>query len=498
MSFINKTKNKPLKSPEWGNSLKIFAFFFSLTLFGGCNSITQSEKHGQYNVLFISVDDLRPELGCYGKDYIHSPNIDKLASTGFVFNQAFCQVPVCGASRASLLTGLLPTQNRFLGYDARMDEDAPGVTNLALHFKNNGYYTLNYGKVQHYPDDQPHSWSEPPKRPDWILLPDGTWSTEGWHDYVTRENLEMDKNHPKRAGLAYEKAEVPDSAYADGENIKMAVEKLKELKKLDQPFFFAVGLLKPHLPFNAPSKYWDLYDPAEISEAPNPFAPENVPGEGITNFGELRAYAGVPARGQIPDSLAHKLKHGYFACVSYVDALIGNLLNELENQGLAENTIVVLWSDHGYFLGEHGFWCKHALYELAVRVPLIVRIPGANSAETRNTTVELIDLYPTLCELNGVPIPEHVQGKSFLNTFDDPGYQHKNFTYSRYFDGESVKRDSIRYTMYLNDYNEIEGEMLYDHGSDPMENKNIAAKEDHQTEIQEMRGIIDSVKSVNQ
>jgi len=490
---------KPVKNNYKQIRIFVILLILSITVSWQTKPKKNSDRLDQkkYNVLFISVDDLRPELGCYGNDNIHSPNIDKLASTGYAFNQAFCQVPVCGASRASLLTGLLPTQNRFLGYNARMDEDAPGVTNLALHFKNNGYYTLNYGKVQHYPDDQPHSWSEAPKRPDWILLSDGTWSTEGWHDYVTKENMDMDKNHPKRAGLPYEKADVPDSAYADGENIQMAVEKLKELKKLDQPFFFAVGLLKPHLPFNAPSKYWDLYDSTKIEAAPNPFAPKNVPEQGLTNFGELRAYAGVPRKGPVSDNLALKLKHGYFACVSYVDALIGNLLDELENQGLAENTVVVLWSDHGYFLGEHGFWCKHALYELAVRVPLIMRIPETDGGETRNTTVELIDLYPTLCELSNIPIPEHVQGKSFTETFSNPEHQHKKFTYSRFRAGESVKRDSIRYTMYLNNERDIDAEMLYNHQTDPMENNNVVKNEKYAATISELQSILESIKNIN-
>ncbi|MFW6277079.1 MAG: sulfatase [Prolixibacteraceae bacterium] len=471
------------------------SILFSCSPTGQSNPGKNSEE--KYNVLFIAVDDLRPELGCYGKDYIHSPNIDKLASTGYVFNQAYCQVPVCGASRASILTGILPTQNRFLGYDARMDEDAPGITTLPLHFKNNGYYTVNYGKVQHFPDDQAHSWSEPPKRPDWKKLPDGSWSWEGWHDYQTKKNLEMDKNHPKRAGLPYEKADVPDSAYADGENIEMAKRKLSELKKLEQPFFFAVGLLKPHLPFNAPSKYWDLYNEEEIQLAPNPYLPQNVPEEGIMNFGELRAYAGVPQKGPVSDSLAHKLVHGYYACVSYVDALVGDLLNELNELELTDNTIVVLWSDHGYFLGEHGFWCKHALYELATRVPMILKLPGEQANHEINTMVDLIDIYPTLCELTNLPVPEHLQGKSFVKAFEDAGYQHRNFTYSRYFSGESIKKDGKRYTQYLTKEGELNAEMLYDHEKDPAENVNVADQRQYSDEIEEFSTIIDSVRNIN-
>ena len=445
-----------------------------LGLLHACKHSTPGEVRN-YNVLFISVDDLRPELGCYGKDYIHSPHIDQLAASAFLFEQAYCQVPVCGASRASLLTGLLPTANRFLAYDARMDADAPDVTTLPMHFKNQGYYTLNYGKVSHFPDDQQDSWSEEPLRPDWHKLADGSWSWEGWHDYQTESNPHLDRTHPKRAGLPYESAHVPDSAYADGQTIQMAIRKLSQLKELDQPFFFGVGLLKPHLPFNAPQKYWDLYKREDIVLAPNPFSPSGAPEEAIPNWGELRAYAGVPSTGPVEDSMAISLLHGYYACVSYVDALIGALLHELERLDLDKNTMVVLWSDHGWFLGEHGFWCKHSLYELATRVPLLIKIPGSENPRRVNTMVELMDLYPTLCEINGLQLPEHLQGKSFARVFTQEDYSHKSYVYSRYFEGESMKKDGFRYTAYFDKTNALKGEMLFNHQSDSLENVNVAS-----------------------
>jgi len=448
----------------------------------------------QRNVLFIAVDDLRPELGCYGKDYIHSPNIDRLASSGYVFKQAYCQVPVCGASRASLLTGILPTQNRFLSYHARMDKDAPGITTLPLHFKNNGYYTVNYGKVQHFPEDRADSWSEPPKRPDWKKMSDGSWSIKGWQDYQTEKNREASRNNSRGFGPPYEKANVSDSDYADGENIEMAKRKLGELKKLKQPFFFAVGLLKPHLPFNAPSKYWDLYDEQDIRMAPNPYRPENCPKEGITNFGELRSYAGIPRKGPVSENMAHKLVHGYYACVSYVDALIGDLLSELDRLELTENTIIVLWSDHGYFLGEHGFWCKHALYELATRVPLIVKLPGEQSHHEINTIVELVDIYPTLCELTNLPTPAHLQGKSFAKGFQDTEYRHRDFAYSRYYSGESIKKDGKRYTQYLRKDGKLKAEMLYDLENDPAENVNVAKRKKYELAIEKLSSMIDAIR----
>jgi arylsulfatase A-like enzyme len=447
------------------------------------------------NIVFISIDDLRPELGCYGKDYIHSPNIDKLASSGYVFNQAYCQVPVCGASRASILTGLLPTQNRFLSFHSRMDEDAPGITTLPLHLKTNGYYTVNIGKVSHWPDDQVNSWSEPPKRPDWMQLPDGSWNYEGWQDYMSEKNLKISESNSRGFGPPYEKASVPDSAYSDGTSIEMAKRKLHELKELEQPFFFALGMLKPHLPFNAPSKYWDLYDEEGIKLAPNPYLPENVPQEGINNFGELRSYEGVPKKGPVSDSMAHNLVHGYYACVSYVDALIGDFLNELDKLGLSENTIIVLWSDHGFFLGEHGFWCKHALYELATRVPLIVKLPGVKSSHEISTIVELVDIYPTLCELTDVPLPEHLQGKSFIKAFENPDYQHRSFAYSRFESGESIKKNGKRYSQYFTKDGELKAEMLYDHAKDPAENVNVVNQKLYRAEVGIFSNTIDSIRN---
>ena len=471
----------------------VILFIVSCTGKTQTNEASNTQK--KYNVLFISVDDLRPELGCYGLAHIHSPNIDKLASTGYVFKNAYCQVPVCGASRSSLLTGLLPTPSRFVNYHARMDKEAPGVTTLPMHFKNNGYYTINYGKVSHWPDDQQESWREEPLRPDWQKLADGSWSYEGWHDYQTEHNLKLDKTLPRKAGLPYENADVADSAYADGKTIQMAIRKLEELKQLNQPFFFGVGILKPHLPFNAPKKYWDVYSEDAIELATNPEVPENAPRQAIPNWGELRAYAGVPETGPVPDSLNIKLVHGYYACVSYVDALIGDLLEQLEKTGLDKNTIVVLWSDHGYFLGEHGFWCKHSLYELATRVPLIIKTPDNNESKYLNSVVELIDLYPTLCEMNNLPIPKHIQGKSFTEAFSNPEYKHKDYAYSRYFGGESIKKDGFRYTCYYNKENNVISEMLYNLQTDPGENINISSESGFQPVKAEYKAIIEKIRT---
>ncbi len=479
--------------------MRRIVFYIVIVLFFSCKQtekkITNKDHVDRPNVLFISVDDLRPELGCYGNELIKTPNIDRLAAEATVFNNAYCQVPVCGASRASILTGLLPNSNRFLSYDTRMDQDAPEALILPQHFKNNGYYTLNYGKVTHFPDDNEEAWSEDPIRLDWTKLADGTWSTEGWRDYVSPENLKIAGNHPNNAGKSYEKAIVHDTAYVDGKNMKMAIAKLQELKEMEQPFFFALGILKPHLPFNAPQKYWDLYNENEIELASNHLPPKNVPEEGITNYPELRAYAKVPAEGPIPDSLAHKLVHGYYASVSYVDALIGDLMKQMEDLGLDKNTIIVLWSDHGWFLGEHGFWCKHSLYELACRVPLIIKEPGESQMKKVKTMVELVDLYPTLCDLAELDKPDHLQGKSFAPAFQSKEYVHKDFTYSRYKSGESIKNNQLRYTAYFNEENKMKSEMLYDLKKDPGENVNVGGDGSYSLEKSMLLSRLDSLRN---
>lgn len=473
-------------------------FFASITLFialtglVSCNSQKQENQESRKpNVLFIGIDDLRPELGSYGNTLVKSPNIDRLASQGVRFDQAHCQVPVCGASRASLLTGLMPTRDRFINYATHVDEDAPDITTLPAHFKNNGYYTMNIGKIFHYPtDNESQSWSEPAVRLDWTKLDDGSWSWEGWHDYQNAENMQMDQETGK--GPPYESADVTDNAYTDGQTVDMAVEKLAQFTEMEAPFFLAVGILKPHLPFNAPKKYWDLYDHSDFSIPDNYALPIDVPTEAIFNWGELRAYEGVPGEGPVSDSMAINLIHGYYASVSYVDVLVGRLLDALDDNGQAKNTIVVLWGDHGYFLGEHSFWTKHALYELSIHVPLIVKAPGAAVGAHTNALVDLADLYPTLSALAGLELPEHLQGESFLDVLKDPAKNHKSFSYTRFQGGESIFDGNMRYTKYLNNENLLVSDMLYDHKIDKNESVNVAGKDSHGEEKQRLNGILEA------
>ncbi|MDG1897733.1 MAG: sulfatase [Fuerstiella sp.] len=417
------------------------------------------------NVLFIAVDDLRPELACYGRQHIHSPSIDGLAASGVLFEKAYCMVPTCGASRASLMTGLRPSPTRFVNYLTKADNDAPGITTLNTHFRNNGYRTISLGKVFHHKTDNAHGWSEPAWRPSqerWYRLPENH-----------RLHVEGQKQRKKKRGPAWESADVPDNAYADGLLAERAVAELRMLKDRDQPFFMAVGFLKPHLPFIAPEKYWTLYDHDQIEIPDNYHAPRDAPAESIHNSGELRSYAGIPARGPVSDETARNLIHGYNACVSYTDAQIGKLLAELDRLELSENTIVVLWGDHGWNLGEHTLWCKHSCYETSMQIPLIMRAPGIKGGQRRSGLVESIDLYPTLCELSGLKSPGHLQGRSFSGLMKDAQAEWKTAVVGRFRDGDTIRTEKFRFTEYSNNPGKRTAAMLYDHAADPGENVNV-------------------------
>ncbi len=421
------------------------------------------------NVLFIAVDDLRPEFGAYGREGLHAPNLDRLAGEGVVFDRAYVNVPVCGASRASLMTGIRPARTRFRNYDVRVDKDAPGAVTLPQLFRENGYTTIGIGKVLHHNDDAERSWS----RPHWHPGSDPATQNVSWRDYVLPENVALDKGNQR--GAPYEAASVPDSAYYDGKIARRAVQELQRLKGEGRPFFLAVGFLKPHLPFNAPQRYWDLYDPAELRLADNPFLPENAPKEAWHSFGELRNYASVPgAPAPVPDTLALKLVHGYRAALSYMDANLGLVLDELDRLGLAENTIVVLWGDHGWQLGEHGLWCKHSPFNNAVHAPLIVRAPGYAAGRHSAGLVEFVDIYPTLAELAGLTPPGMLAGTSFARRLTDPDAAGKEAVFPRWIDAESIRTDHYLYTEWYGKDGKPAARMLYDHEKDPAENVNVA------------------------
>ncbi len=429
------------------------------------------------NVLFIAVDDLRPQLDCYGVNHVISPNIDRLAKDGLLFKRSFCNIPVCGASRASLLTGIRPQRDRFVGYDTWAEKDAPGYTTLPGLFKKHGYHTISNGKVFHHRTDSKESWSEEPWRPK------GEWGGRG---YLLDENYEIAKESDRGLGPAYEAADVEDNEYADGKTADKSISDLRRMKEQEKPFFLAVGFVKPHLPFNAPKKYWDMYDREKIPMADNDFVPENAPDAAIHNWGELRQYTDIPQQGRLSDEKARTLVHGYHACVSYIDAQVGRLLDELETLGLRDNTVVILWGDHGWNLREHTLWCKHCNFQTSLRAPMIIRAPGYEGGIKTDALTEFVDIYPTLCDLCELPKPDHLQGDSFVPLMKNPDQSWKKAIFSRFNNGDSIRTDRYLYTEWRNQQGELYAKMLYDHKTDPQENVNIAEKPDNEELVKQL------------
>lgn len=444
------------------------------------------------NVLFIVVDDLRPELGAYGHTQIRSPNIDRLARTGVIFERAYCQQADCGPSRASFLTGARPDTTRVWFNSENFRKAMPNVVTLGEHFMRNGYFVQGMGKIFDDGKDDPQSWSVP-------------WQTPPAPLYAKPENLRLHQRQfettlldssgkrvwyrPESRGPAFECADVPDDTFTDGKVADLAVATIKELQKKDQPFFLAVGFARPHLPFVAPKKYWDLYDRSEIELAPNPFRPKNAPAYAVQAGEEIRLYHGVPL-GTVPDDVARGLRHGYFASVSYVDAQIGKVLAELDRLDLRQNTVIVLLGDHGWKLGEHDAWGKHTNCENDTNAPLVISGPGISSAGARSRAlVEFVDVYPTLCDLAGLSLPAHLEGLSFKPVLKQPGLSWKQAAFSQFprrngprsltdkdLIGYSMRTERYRFTMWVEPGNiaSIQGIELYDHETDPQENMNIA------------------------
>ncbi|MGB7325874.1 MAG: sulfatase [Rubripirellula sp.] len=394
------------------------------------------------NVLFIAVDDLRPELGCYGSPIAVTPNLDALASEGLLFNRAYCQQAICRPSRASLMTGARPETTGLFHNYVSLRELQPEILTLPEHFVAAGYEAAYCGKIFHQGDtDEGRSWSRDPVR-----LIKGIKKPVG--AYALPENNKLKADNMKEmlakygeaarrglaAGPAYEKADVPDTAYSDGYNTQLAIETMKEMVQADgKPFFLGMGYKLPHLNWCAPSKYWDLYDAESIPMATEVDAPDNGAAMGLHASFELRTRSGIPKTGPIDPELSRTLKHAYLASVSYVDAQIGKLVEALEVAGVRDNTIIVLWGDHGWHLGDMGVWGKATNYEIATRVPLMIWTPKMKArGETTDALVELVDIYPTLCELAGLSLPEHLEGDSFVPLLDDPAQPWKKAALSQY------------------------------------------------------------------
>jgi iduronate 2-sulfatase len=441
------------------------------------------------NVLFIAVDDLRPEAAASASDLIRTPNIDRIAARGTTFDRAYCQQAVCSPSRSSLMTGRRPDATQVWDLDTHFRTALPSAVTIGQHFKNRGYFVRGMGKIFHGGFDDPPTWSVP-------------WGTPKAPQYVLPESLAMQAagepdRKGRRRGPAVEAADVPDDTYVDGKTARLAAKTLGELAAKGEPFFLAVGFAKPHLPFVAPKRFWDLYDSAAIYVPAFTRLPEGAPGfVGHTN-GELRSYAGIPKQGAIPEDLARRLRHGYYAAVSYMDAQVGVVLDALEASGLADDTVIILWGDHGWQLGEHGLWHKHTNFELAVRSPLVIAAPGQGGPGRRTRALaEFIDVFPTLVDLCGLPAPPDLAGVSLRPVLDDPDARVREVAISQYprsdaggrpLMGYSIRDDRWRLTLWRErNGSRVVARELYDEVDDPHETVSVAERAEHAAVVERL------------
>ena len=447
------------------------------------------------NVLLFYIDDLRPELASFGATHIQSPNIDALAAKGIKFTNTYSNVPVCGASRASMLTGMLPTKKRFIDYNTFVEKETPKAVTLPQLFKNNGYTTISNGKIYHHLDDREADWNEVWRpyafdKNDEGLAPTDYWQSL-WKDYQQPNNISKYKISDN--GPAYESADVSDFTYIDGLLTEKVIRDIKKLKKSDKPFFLTAGFISPHLPFNAPKKYWDLYDRNTIVQPENyNYIPVDAPKMSISNWSEMRSYSNIPNRGQVSDSLAIDLIHGYYATVSYTDALIGKILNELKEQELDKNTVIVFVSDHGYNLQEHTQWAKFTNYNTSTQVPLIIYNPLTKVKGATNALSALVDVYPTLLEICGIEAPMgQLDGTSLVPVLNNPNMEGKKHVFIKKGNGFTLKTREFSYTEYIKSKdNSIIARMLYDHRVTKTENVNIINKKEFKNIVLELNSIL--------
>jgi len=436
------------------------------------------------NVLFLAADDMRPQLGCYGDAQVKSPNLDRLAARGMVFNRAYCQQALCSPSRISLLSGRHPWTTQIYAIGPTLRSKMPDVVTLPQHFKNHGWFTRSLGKIYHIGIDDPISWSTKSwvsKAPRYGL--DGQGKVKAAADKLRAAGAKDPDRGPGKAfyaGPAFEAPECDDDALTDGDTAREAVAALRELAKTPEPFFLAVGFVNPHVPWVAPKKYFDLYPPADIKLPENRYAPRGAPAFAARSGDDFYWYGNVPKDRVIDDDFGRRCLQGYFAAISYVDACAGRVLDELERLGLRDNTIVVFWGDHGYYMGEHNWWGgKHNNYEGATRAPLIVSAPGMKAAgQKTDALVEFVDIYPSLAELCGLPAVAGLEGKSFAPLLDDPKQAWDKVAFSEYpkggNQGTAMRTDRYRYVEWRGKSGELVARELYDHQTDPEENENVA------------------------
>ncbi|MBI2948870.1 MAG: sulfatase [Verrucomicrobia bacterium] len=451
------------------DALALFLLLFTFQTPTSADARTSSPK---LNVLFIASDDMRPELACYGNKLVQSPNIDRLAARGVRFDRAYCQYPLCNPSRTSMLTGRYPTTSGVMDNNKYFRDGHPNWVTLPQYFRNHGYVTARTGKIYHGGIDDEPSWIEGAEK-------GGTRAAR-----TPQQQQAQRQNSDRWAAVENEEKQ------GDYRSATRAIELLEHHK--GKPFFIAVGFSKPHSPPVAPKKYFEPYDvtkmPLPVDFAPRPAAPPGFP------------EASVPKRNgdlfidrDASETEAREVIRAYYACISFVDAQVGRVLDALDRLGLRERTVVVFFGDHGYHLGEKGKWSKHnSLFEVATRVPFIVSPPSsAGNGRTCGRTVEFIDLYPTLAELCGLPKPAGVEGDSLVPLLKDPqaAWDHPAFTVTKFGPtfGQSVRTERWRYT----EWSEGKaGAVLFDEQADPHELKNLAKEENHAATVAEMKELL--------
>lgn len=458
------------------------------------------------NVLLLLVDDLKPALGCYGDHIAITPHIDGLAARGMKFDLAYCNQAVCAPSRFTLMLSSHSTSTGLYGLGSQLREKIPDAITLPQHFAQHGYRTESLGKVFHIGHGNtgdPASFSVPHFHDKVIeyLEPDSTDGGQLTREEAFFSNQKLKQIRDLPRGAAFESPDVADNAYADGRVAEETVRRLQAAKqRLDQqqtPFFIVAGFARPHLPFSAPKKYWDLYDATTLPLAAQQQPPQDAPTVADKTNGELANYKPVPESGEADAALSRQLIHGYYASVSYMDAQIGKVLAELQRQQLEDNTIVVLWGDHGFHLGDHGYWTKHTNYEQANRIPLIIVAPDvANPGTTSQQLAESVDVYPTLAELAGLPAPtgpQQIDGKSLVPVLRDPDVrvrQHAYHVFPKGRLGRCIRTARYRFVEWRNPGQPVSNAEieLYDYSSDPDEKCNIAAQQP--AVVQELQAIL--------
>ncbi len=476
--------------PQVSVSLALLALFSNPLL-----ANTKIDNPEKPNILFIAVDDLKPWVSAYGDKHAKTPGMDRLAREGVVFQNSYCQQAICAATRASILTGMRPDKTRIWDLITDFRQVNPNAVSLPEYFKKNGYETTGMGKIYHMgstgPGHDAPSWSVPwrdPKCPTYAL-PDGT--------------------NARGKGKATECADVPDDTYHDGKLTGVAIRMLDSLSLGSKPFFLAVGFLKPHLPFVSPKKYWDLYNRDEFEVAPFQQKAKNSPDATYHASGELKSYTDIPQFDSysekelehLPVAKQKELIHGYYAAISYTDAQIVQLLNELDRLDIRKNTIIVLWGDHGWHLGDHGLWNKHTNFEEATHTLLMMSIPGKKAGIRPVATCEFVDVFPTLCDLAKIPVPKYLDGVSLVPAIDKPTLEVKGYAMSQYpregakVMGYSIRTKRFRYTEWMdNTYRtnmpysakNVIGREMYDYGKDPLEKVSVIGQSEYKIDQEKM------------